>query len=134
MQDVDLNWVAIIVAAIIPMVLGALWYSPILFADPWMRAVGRTREELGDASLGYLLSAIAALVSAYVLARIVKWAEVDDLWNGALLGVFVWAGFVATVLAVTTFFAGRPRTLWLINAGYQLVALVLMGALLGAWD
>jgi hypothetical protein len=134
MQDVDLNWVAIIVAAIIPMVLGALWYSPILFADPWMRAVGRTREELGDASLGYLLSAIAALVSAYVLARIVKWAEVDDLWNGALMGVFVWAGFVATVLAVTTFFAGRPRVLWLINAGYQLVALVLMGALLGAWD
>jgi hypothetical protein len=134
MQDVDLNWVAIIVAAIIPMVLGALWYSPILFADPWMRAVGRTREELGDASLGYLLSAIAALVSAYALARIVKWAEVDDLWNGALLGVFVWAGFVATVLAVTTFFAGRPRTLWLINAGYQLVALVLMGALLGAWN
>ena len=134
MQDVDLNWVAIIVAAIIPMVLGALWYSPILFADPWMRAVGRTREELGDAQLGYLLSAIGALVSAYVLARIVKWAEVDDLWNGALVGVFVWAGFVATVLGVTTFFAGRSRTLWLINAGYQLVALVLMGALLGAWE
>jgi hypothetical protein len=134
MQDVDLNWVAIIVATIIPMVLGALWYSPLLFADRWMRAVGRTREELGDASLGYLLSAIGAFLSAYVLARVVKWAEVDDLWNGALVGVFVWAGFVATVLGVTTFFAGRSRTLWLINSGYQLVSLVLMGALLGAWD
>lgn len=134
MQDVDLNWVAIIVAAIIPMVLGALWYSPVLFADPWLRAVGRTRDELGDAALGYVLSAIGALVSSYVLARIVKWAEVDDLWNGALIGIFVWAGFVATVLAVTTYFAGRPRALWAINAGYQLVALVLMGALLGAWD
>jgi hypothetical protein len=134
MQDVDLNWIAIIVAAIIPMVLGALWYSPLLFAEPWMRAVGRTREELGGAQLGYALSAIGALLSSYVLARIVKWAEVDDLWNGALVGVFVWAGFVATVLAVTTFFGGRPRALWLINSGYQLVALVLMGALLGAWD
>src|SRR5918999_5423650 len=130
MQDVDLNWVAIVVAAIIPMVLGALWYSPVLFADPWMRAVGRTREELAGAQLGYVLSAIGALVSSYVLARIVKWAEVDDLWNGALVGIFVWAGFVATVLAVTTYFGGRPRTLWAINAGYQLVALVLMGALL----
>jgi hypothetical protein len=133
-QDVDLNWIAIIVATIIPIVLGALWYSPVLFAEPWMRAVGRTREELGDASLGYLLSAIGAFLSAYVLARIVKWAEVDDLWNGALVGFFVWAGFVATVLGVTTFFAGRPRSLWLINSGYQLVSLVLMGALLGAWD
>jgi hypothetical protein len=46
----------------------------------------------------------------------------------------VWVGFVATVLAVTTYFGGRSRTLWLINAGYQLVALVLMGAIHGAWD
>ena len=134
MQDVDLNWVAIIVATIIPMVLGALWYSPILFADRWMQSVGRTREELGDANLGYLLSAVGAVLSSYVLARIIKWGEVDDLWNGALTGLLVWVGFVATVLAVTTYFSGRPRALWLINSGYQLVALVLMGALLGAWD
>jgi hypothetical protein len=134
MQDVDLNWIAIIVAAIIPIVLGALWYSPVLFAEPWMRAVGRTREELGNAAFGYLLSAIGALVSSYALARIIKWAEVDDLWNGALVGILVWVGFVATVLAVTTYFGGRPRVLWMINAGYQLVALVLMGAILGAWD
>jgi hypothetical protein len=134
MQDVDLNWIAIIVAAIVPMVLGALWYSPLAFADAWMRAVGRTPEELGDAALGYVLSAIAAFVSSYALARIMRWAEVDDLWNGALVAVLVWAGFVATVLAVTTYFGGRPRNLWLINAGYQLVALVLMGAIHGAWD
>lgn len=134
MQNVDINWIAIIVAAIVPMVLGALWYSPVLFADPWMRAVGRTREELGDASLGYLLSAGAAFLTSYVLARIMRWAEVDDLWNGAFVGFTVWVGFVATVLGVTTYFSGRPRTLWLINAGYQLVALVLMGAILGAWD
>jgi Protein of unknown function (DUF1761) len=134
MQDVDLNWIAILVAALVPIVLGALWYSPVLFADPWLRAVGRTPEELGGAAVGYALSVVSAVLSAYVLARIVKWAEVDDLWNGALVGLLVWTGFVATVLAVTTFFGGRPRTLWLINAGYQLVALVLMGAILGAWE
>jgi hypothetical protein len=90
--------------------------------------------ELSGAPLGYVLSAIGAFVSAYVLARIVKWSEVDNLWNGALVGLFVWFGFVATVLAVTTYFGGRPRNLWLINAGYQLVSLVLMGAILGAWE
>jgi Protein of unknown function (DUF1761) len=134
MKSVDINYVAVVVAAIVPMVLGALWYSPILFADRWMRAVGRTREELGDANLGYALSAVAALVTSYALARIMRWAEVDDLWNGALVGLLVWVGFVATVLAVTTYFGGRPRELWLINAGYQLVALVLMGAIHGVWD
>ncbi len=134
MQDVDLNWFAIIVAALVPMVLGALWYSPLLFAEPWLRAAGRTREELTGAGLGYALSAIAALVTSYALARVIRWAEVDDLWNGALVGGLVWVGFVATVLAVTMYFNGQPRTLWLINAGYQLVAIVLMGAIHGAWD
>jgi hypothetical protein len=133
-KSVDVNYLAVLVAAFVPIVLGALWYSPLLFADRWMRAVGRTREELGDAALGYLLSAVGALVTSYALARIVRWAEVDDIWNGALVGGLVWVGFVATVLAVTTYFGGKPRALWLIDAGYQLVALVLMGAIHGAWD
>jgi hypothetical protein len=64
-QDVDLNYLAVVVAALVPIVLGALWYSPLLFADRWMRAVGRTREELGDAALGDLLSAVAAFVPSY---------------------------------------------------------------------
>ncbi len=133
MQNVDINYWAVAVAAIVPMVLGALWYSPALFARPWMRAVGRTEEELGGMGLGYVLSAIAAILSSYALARIGAWAEVDGLWNGILVGLLVWVGFVGTVLAVTTYFSGRPRALWFINAGYQLVSLTIMGAILGAW-
>lgn len=134
MQDIDLNWLAILVAAFVPIVLGALWYSPVLFARPWMRAVGRTPEEISAASLGYAISVVAAIVTSYVLARIVKWAEVDDLVNGALVGLLVWLGFNATVLAVTTWFGGRPRALWLIDTGYHLVSLLVMGAILGAWE
>jgi hypothetical protein len=133
MQDIELNWIAILVAAFVPMVLGALWYSPMLFARPWMRAVGRTPEEISGASLGYAISAIGAVITSYVLARIVRWAEVDDLLNGALVGLLVWLGFVATVLAVNTWFGGRPRALWAIDSGYQLVALLIMGAIHGAW-
>jgi hypothetical protein len=134
MESVDLNWAAIIVAALVPMVLGALWYSPALFAEPWMRAVGRSKEELTGAQLGYVISAVGALLMSYTLARIVRWAEVDDLWNGALVGLLAWVGLVATVLAATTYFGGRPRALWVINAGYQLVALVLVGGIHGVWE
>ncbi len=133
MQDVDINYVAVIIAALVPMVLGALWYSPALFARPWMRAVDRTEEDMGGMGKGYVLSAIAAVLSSYALARIERWAEVDDLWNGMLVGMLVWLGFVAGLLAVVTYFGGRPRSLWLINAGYQLVSLAIMGAILGVW-
>ena len=134
MQDVDINYVAVVVAALVPMFLGALWYSTALFARPWMRAVDRTQEELKGGQLGYVISAIGALLMSYALARIVRWAEVDELWNGALVGLLVWVGFVGPVLAVTTYFGGRPGKLWLINGGYQLVALVLVGAIHGVWD
>jgi hypothetical protein len=133
MQDVDINYVAVIIAALVPMVLGALWYSPALFAGPWMRAVGRAEDELGGMGVGYVISAVTAVLSSYALARIERWAEVDDLWNGALVGLLAWVGFVAGVLAVTTYFGGRPHALWMINAGYQLVSLVVMGAILGVW-
>jgi Protein of unknown function (DUF1761) len=133
MQDVDLNWIAIVVAAIVPIVLGGLWYGPF-FSEPWLRAVGRKREELSGGGLGYALMAVAALVMSYAMARIVRWAEVDDLWNGALVGILTWLGFVATVLAGTTYFGGRPRTLWFIDAGYWLVAITIVGAIHGARD
>lgn len=134
MQDIELNWLAILVAAFVPMVLGAVWYSNVLFARPWMRAIGRTPEEISGAGLGYAISAVAAVITSYVLARIVKWAEVDDLVNGALVGLLVWLGFNATVLAITTWFGGHSRVLWLINTGYHLVSLLIMGAILGAWE
>jgi len=85
MQEIELNWLAVAVAALVPMALGALWYS-LLFARPWMRAVGRSAEDMSGASIGYGLSAIAALVTSYTLARVVRWAEVDDLANGVLVG------------------------------------------------
>jgi hypothetical protein len=134
MESVDVNYVAVIVAALVPMVLGALWYSPLLFARPWMTAVGRTEEELNGAGLGYALSAVAAIVTSYMLARVIGWAEADSLVDGALVGLMVWVGFVATVLAVTTYFGGRPRVLWFIDNGYQALSLLVMGAIHGAWN
>ncbi len=134
MQDIDLNWLAVLVAAFVPVVVGAAWYSPLLFARPWMRAVGRSPEDISGASLGYALSALAAIVTSYVVARVMRWAEVDDVGNGALVGLLLWLGLVATILAVQTYFGGRSRTLWAIDAGYWLVALLVMGAIHGAWE
>jgi hypothetical protein len=134
MHPVDINYWAVVVTALIPMVLGALWYSPALFAGPWMRAAGRTEADLIGAGRGYVLSAVCALVTSYILARVVDWAEADSFVEGARVGLLIWVGFVATVLAVTTYFNGRPRMLWFVNAGYQAVALLLMGGLLAVWD
>ena len=134
MESADINWLAVVVAAVVQMALGALWYSPLLFARPWMRSVGRSEDELTGGGPGYAIAAVASLVTAGVLAYVVDWAGADGLLDGLLTGVVVWIGFVATVLAVNTWFSGRSRTLWAIDAGYPLVALAIMGALLAVWD
>jgi hypothetical protein len=52
---------------------------------------------------------------------------------GARVSFFLWLGFVATPLLSTTVYEGRPITLFAINAGYWLVAMLIMGALIGGW-
>jgi hypothetical protein len=78
--------------------------------------------------------AFCALVTSLVLAHVVDWSESDSLVDGLRIGLWVWLGFVATVLAVNTYFSGRPRTLWAIDAGYQLLSLLAMGAILAVWS
>ena len=137
MEDVALNYFAIVAAALVPMLLGAVWYSPMLFARRWLAAIGKTEEEIrarGSAAPYYALAAVASFVMSYALARIVRWADADDVLSGALVGSLAWIGFVATTSGINSAFAGRPRSLWAIDAGYYLVSLLLMGAILGAWD
>ena len=86
------NLLAVLVAAISTMVVGFLWYSPLLFAKPWMREMGydpqdkaRVQEMQKSAGPAYLGSFLASLVSAFVLALFFHWFRVQDLHAG--LGV-----------------------------------------------
>lgn len=134
MESADINWLAVVAAALVQVALGALWYSPLLFARPWMRAVGKTEDELSAGGAGYALATLMAFVTAIVLAHVVDWAGAEGLLSGLLVGVVMWLGFVWTVLTVNTWFGGRSRALWAIDSGYPLAALALMGAILAVWD
>jgi hypothetical protein len=131
-EDIDLNWWAILVATLVPMVLGMAYYRAL--AEPWMRAVGKTREELQGANVGYALSLLASFVMAYGLARVIHWAEADDAGAGLVAGLLAWLAFVATTMAMNTVFQGRGWRLYAIDGGFHLLSLAGMGLILGAWD
>jgi len=65
---------------------------------------------------------------------IVRWAEADELIDGALRGGTVWLGFVATTLAVSTYFQGTDAQPLAGHNGYRLIAFVIMGDVLAVWD
>lgn len=133
MPQVDVNWVAVIVAAIVNMVVGAVWYSKPLFAKEWSKLTGRKMDQMGDGSMSYGVAAIGALLQSYILAHFVVYAAATTFWEGVVTGFWLWLGFVAVVVAVHNMFEGRSWSLWKINAGYFLIVLLINGGLLAVW-
>jgi len=140
-MDIDLgelNYLAVVAGIIINMALGALWYSPILFANPWMAATGITKEYIDEhkdqAMKGYAVSIVATIVLVMGLAIMVQVSDAKDLAEGLAVGAIAGVGFIATTQAANYAFENRPLKLYLINIGYSVVGFAIIGALLGAWD
>jgi len=130
----------VLVSAIATMVIGFLWYSPVLFANPWMRLMGidpndkaKIAEMQKSAGKIYSLAFVASIASAAVLAKIIDLTSVDTISYGMKIGFGVWLGFVTTVQLTGALFGKQPTKLYLINTGYQLVCYLVMGAILAKW-
>ena len=130
----EINYLAVLVAAVAHMAIGFLWYAP-LFGETWMRAAGRTREEVAaaDRTIAFAVSTLSTLVMAFALALVLTVPEQVDVVTGIAFGLIAAVGFVAPAVATAAVFEGRPNTLTLLTIGYELVSLVAMGAILGAW-
>ncbi len=129
-------WPAVIVSGIVIFAIGGLWYSPMLFAKPWVRLMNKTEEELKAAAPGplpFVIVFIAALLIALVLAMIENHFKPLTATRGALLGVLCWLGFAAPTSFGTATFSGTPKAVWAINSGYNLVSFVVAGVILAVW-
>jgi hypothetical protein len=152
MHLLDVNLPAVLVCGIAAMAVGFLWYSPALFAKPWVKEMGydmndklameKMKKSAGPA---YGASFVGSLVTAMVLGKLLNalsrhgeavWhpiAAPQPVLYGVLVGVAVWLGFVATVQLTGVLFANQSGKLFAINTGYQLVCYVVMGAILAVW-
>jgi hypothetical protein len=129
-----LNFWAILVSAVVLWILGALWFSPALFAKPWVAVVGRQMGEKPKGVVhGMLSSFIGDLLLALVLDHIVVWAHVDNFGHGAFIGFITWLGFIAAVLYPQRIYEGRPFKYFAIVAGYWFIGLIAIGGILAIW-
>ncbi len=121
------------------MVVGFLWYSYLLFAKPWMKEMGYTKESMAkdQKKMGpwYAASFVVSLVTAFMLAHVMALSEhfygYTPLTTGLTSAFFMWLGFVAPVQFTDVIFGSKKMKLFLINTGYQLAALLAMGVVLG---
>ena len=130
---VDISWLAVIVAAVVKFLIGWGWYSPALFGKQWQELNKMTAADVQAGMVPALIAeAIGDLIMAYILARFVGHYGFG-FGIGILVGFMAWLGFVATVLANQVFYERKPQQLVVINGGYILVSLVIMGAIVGVW-
>jgi hypothetical protein len=134
------RFLPVVVAAVAAMVIGFLWYSPILFATPWMRAMGydpNDKAKMAEMQKGagklYLASFFATIIMAAVLYVLAQVIGITSALHGAQLGFWAWAGFIAPVQFTDAIFGKRGRLLLFINSGYQLACMLVMGAIIGGW-
>jgi len=133
------NWTAVLVAAIVYFFLGAVWFT--VFKTQWLNNLGMTQEQLmakagpGPIFYPYIVSFLCNVVIARVLAQvIIATSAAPSLLHGLRVAFYAWGGFVATTFLTSYVFEMRGPMGWAINAGYPLVGMLLMGAILGAWQ
>ena len=132
MDFANINYIAVVVAAIAGFAVGAVWYA-FLFSKPWLAAVGFTEADVkqGRSALPFVFSGIALLIMAWVLSMIVT--PGDGIGRGILVGLLLWLGFTATTTVVNYAYAARKPALMAIDAGHWLAVSVVMGAIIGAF-
>lgn len=128
-----INLLAALAAAVLGFVIGALWYSPVLFAKVWAREAGVDDEKMrqGNMALIFGLAFAATLVAALNLSAFI--GPKASLGFGTFAGFATGLGWVAMSLGILYLFERRSLKLWLVNSGYLVVMFTAMGALIGAW-
>lgn len=126
----NLNWLAIIVAALSTFMIGGLWYS--VFEKPWMAANNFTNEDLKKRKMPVIFG-LSFFFAFFMSLNLAMFIGKEDLAYGTIAGFLTGFGWVALGIAIIALFENRPLKYVLINGGYMIVSFTLMGAILGTW-
>ena len=134
----DLKWLAIVVATIAYFALGAVWYSPPVFGNAWMRVSGiQTPEGLSAGPSFYVIPFLTCLIATIAVAMFTGATGSDTLGEGIVVGLVAGLGIAATVLLVSGYFdqqKSEPLVWVAILSGYHLLGLTLAAAIVAIWN
>lgn len=129
----QLNWVAVLAAAVASFATGAIWYSQAVFGKQWMKGAGLSKKDVENPDMVKTMGggAVTVLLTSVALAVVFDVLALTGLVNGALLGALVALGFIVTNKVMHNLFEMKSNNYILITAAGDVVALAVMGAVLG---
>jgi hypothetical protein len=139
MEQIKINFIAIIIAVVANFILGALWYMP-LFGRIWGREMGydmNQKPQKSEMAKGMIFMVIGNFLLAWVFAHnMAAWSFVPEtksftpFTNAIMSSVFTWLGFYFPLDLSSTAWERKSWTLFFINTGYHLLSLILIAMIL----
>ena len=137
MEFPHVNMLAVLVGAVVIFLLGGVWYSPALFAKKWIALTGRSEAETqagsGAMPVAFLFAFVCGFLTSWAMAVILAHVPNVTASGGAMVGGLCWIGFAGATSFANAVFSQKPKALWLIDSGYNLVSFVVAGIILAAW-
>lgn len=137
-MEVQVNYVAVLLAALSTMVVGSIWYTPKVFGNAWIKLARLDRKQLeANGMWPIVITLLVSFASAYVLAHIAFLSNAyfkNSFMQDSLTTAFwVWLGFTAARMITHDAFEGRRKKLTVLNISHELVTFLVMGAIIGAF-
>lgn len=135
-MEVQVNYLAVVLAMASSMVIGMVWYAKSVFGSKWMKLVGMT-DEKAKKGAGKAIGAtiVVSLITAYVLAHVIflshSFFENSFLFDALMTSFWMWLGFVAARVITHDAFEQRPMELTAMTIAHELVTLMTMGLIIG---
>lgn len=135
-MEIEVNYLAIFLAAVAALAIGSMWYSKFAFGESWMQMVGLTEEKAKE-KMAYAVTGmfLLSLLMGYMLSHVTYMSMNTFGYSTQVAGIssafMVWVGFVLPTLIGTGLFEQRRKKLMLINLGNWLVTLLAMGTIIG---
>ncbi|MEI7421225.1 MAG: DUF1761 domain-containing protein [Prolixibacteraceae bacterium] len=131
-MEVQVNFLAVILATVASYVIASLWYG-LIFAKPWKKLTGI--KDMKPLPLNILLVLVGSFIMSFVLYHSIAFGnaflKTGGISGGMMGGFWDWLGYIAPVTLCTKLYENKPWKLWLLDNGFWLIALLVMGGIIG---
>jgi len=128
-----INWVAVVVVALIYFAIHFFWYFPFAFGNLWLKLVGKESEPKSKIIRDTIIMIPTSFITVLFIEIMMDLTGMNDIVSALLLSFMLWVGFVATIAINQNNFNDRGIKLFLLEYGFYLIGFIISGAILAVW-
>ncbi len=129
-----INWLAVVVVAIIYFLIHFFWYFPFAFGNMWLKLVGKESEPKSKIIRDTIIMIPTSFITVLMIEVIMDLTAMNDIVSALIISILLWVGFVATIAINQNNFNDRGVKLFLLEYGFYLIGFIIAGLILAVWQ